>query len=310
MRCRRCKKPAVVEVRRHNAAFCDSCFQAYVHAQVRKAVDGLGMFSCDERILVAVSGGKDSLALWDILISQGYRVDGLYLGLGVGEYSKRSQRACEAFASERRVNLRVYDTAIEEGYDVPRAAKGPRTPCSVCGLAKRHLFNRLALEGGYDVVATGHNLDDEAAVLLGNVLRWETGYLARQKPVLQSTHPGLARKVKPLYRVAERETAAYAVLRDIDYVVQECPLAVGNTQIELKHALDAIEETSPGTKHAFLFGFLERAAKAFEGEDAVELHACSRCDMPTGGALELCAYCRMRDSLTGSRGPSAEEERL
>src|SRR5207244_12883861 len=102
------------------------------------------------------------------------------------------------------------------GIDVPAAALATRrVPCSACGLSKRHLFNKAALDGGYDVVATGHNLDDEAAVLFGNVLRWSTEYLGRQRPVLPAT-AGFARKVKPLIRLGERETAAYCVLRAID----------------------------------------------------------------------------------------------
>ena len=71
------------------------------------------------------------------------------------------------------------------GFDIPGAARATkRVPCSACGLSKRHLFDKAALDGGYDVVVTGHNLDDEAAVLFGNVLRWETSYLGRQHPVL------------------------------------------------------------------------------------------------------------------------------
>src|SRR5436305_421490 len=82
-----------------------------------------------------------------------------------------------------------------------------RAPCSGCGLAKRYLFNREAAERGYAVVATGHNLDDEAATLLGNVLHWQSGYLARQSPVLEAEDSGLVRKVKPLYRLSEHDTA-------------------------------------------------------------------------------------------------------
>ena len=85
-------------------------------------------------------------------------------------------------------------------------------PCSACGLSKRHLFDKAALEGGYDAVVTGHNLDDEAAVLFGNMLRWQTDYLGRQRPVLPARN-GFPRKVKPLVRLAEREMAAYCVIR-------------------------------------------------------------------------------------------------
>ena len=155
------------------------------------------------------------------------------------------------------------DLARDYGYDIPGAAAATRrAPCGACGLSKRHLFNSAALDSGYDVVATGHNLDDEAAVLLGNVLRWETGYLGRQHPVLPAA-PGFARKVKPLVRLGERETAAYCVLRRIDYQVEECPMAAGNRHLGFKEMLNALEERSPGTKAAFLFGFLERGHERF-----------------------------------------------
>ena len=155
--------------------------------------------------------------------------------------------------------LHEVDLRDEYGFDVPHAAAATRrVPCSACGLSKRHLFDRVALEGGVDVVATGHNLDDEAAVLFGNVLRWQTEYLARQLPVLPAGN-GFPRKVKPLVRLSERETAAYCVVSGIDYQVEECPMAAGNRHLGYKEALNTIEERSPGTKHDFYFGFLDRA---------------------------------------------------
>src|SRR6267143_1476967 len=168
MKCRRCKAPALIDVRRHNAAFCADCFVRHCREQVRRAIDGFDMIQPGERVLMAVSGGKDSL------------------------------------------------------------------------------------DGRYDVVATGHNLDDEAAVLFGNVLRWDAEYLGRQYPVLPAA-TGFVRKVKPLVRLSEREMAAYCVIRGIDYIVEECPMAEGNRHLGYKHALNEIEEQSPGTKSAFYF---------------------------------------------------------
>ena len=187
------------------------------------------------------------------------------------------------------------DLPRDFGYDVRTgAAADHRVPCSACGLSKRHIFDRAALDGGYDVVATGHNLDDEAAVLLGNVLRWDLAYMARQRPVLPGGD-GFPRKVKPLIRLGERETAAYCVLRGIDYQVEECPMAVGNRHLGYKDALNAIEERSPGTKAAFYSGFLERGAElvAEVGEQGREgLHPCSKCGAPTT-APRQCAFCRL-----------------
>src|SRR4029453_13358207 len=91
MRCKRCRGAAVMEVRRHNAAFCRDCFLHYVGQQVTRAIAKYRMLGHTDRVLVAVSGGKDSLALWDLLLGLGYRVDGLYLSLGIGGYSQGSQ---------------------------------------------------------------------------------------------------------------------------------------------------------------------------------------------------------------------------
>ena len=294
VRCRRCKAPPVIELRRHNASFCRDCFVHYCHEQVRKAIDDFDMFSPDDRILVAVSGGKDSLALWAILVELGYSVDGLYLGLGIGEYSDESGAHTRAFVEKLGGRLIEIDIPTEHGFDIPHgAAAARRAPCSACGLSKRHLFDSAARDGGYDAVATGHNLDDEAAVLFGNVLRWQTDYLGRQLPVLPGGD-GFVKKVKPLVRLTERETAAYCVLTGIDYIVEECPMAAGNKHLGYKAALDAIEAQSPGSKSAFYFGFLERVSDRFQDEvaaDKADLRSCTTCGSPTTG--DVCAFCKL-----------------
>ena len=299
MKCTVCKGPAVIDVRRHNANFCQEHFLRLCRDQVARAIKDFDMLDPSDRVLVAVSGGKDSLAVWDILLELGYRVDGLYLGLGIGDYSDASGEAARAFASDRDLHLIEVDLPTDHGFDIPSGAKAAkRVPCSACGLSKRHLFDETARTGGYDVLVTGHNLDDEAAVLFGNVLRWQTDYLGRQLPVLPARH-GFPRKVKPLVRLGEREMAAYCVLRGIDYIVEECPMAAGNKHLGYKEALNAIEVTSPGTKHDFYFGFLARASERFTADAEAEqnqLQACATCGSPTPG--ETCAFCRLVERAT------------
>ncbi|HJR19826.1 MAG TPA: TIGR00269 family protein [Actinomycetota bacterium] len=296
-KCKRCREPAKVEVARANAAFCSNCFQRYIRNQVSKAIDEHEMFSKDDRLLVCVSGGKDSLALWDMLLDMGYDATGYHIVLWTGEeYAQTSREMCEKYAAGRGATLVVTDLKADEGFTIEQIAKeGRRVPCAGCGLTKRYLTNLAASRDGYDVLVTGHNLDDEAATLLGNALHWQTEYIARQTPALPSTHEKLVKKVKPLYRVSERETAAYAILRGIDYIVEECPLVAGNTALRYKDALNLLEQRSPGTKQQFFFGYLDKIAPMFESHDQVELRSCSECGQPTTG--EVCAYCRARAQL-------------
>lgn len=300
MKCVTCRGAAIIDIRRHNSNFCAEHFIELCHRQVKKAIDEFDMIAPDDKILVAVSGGKDSLAIWDLLLELGYNADGLYIGLGIGDYSDTSREHARSFALSRGLTLIEVDLPGTFGFDIPngsRAAK--RVPCSACGLSKRHLFDEEAIKGGYDVLVTGHNLDDEAAVLFGNTLHWHTEYLGRQLPVLPARN-GFPRKVKPLVRLGERETAAYCIVKGIDYLVDECPMAAGNKHLSYKNALNDIEAMSPGAKHSFYFGFLDRAASFFASEASIDregLGSCASCGAPT--TAETCAFCRLVERAGG-----------
>ena len=302
MRCKKCPHKAVINLPRHHIAFCQSCFTEFVHTQVARGIKSQRMFGPQDRILVAVSGGKDSLALWNILLKLGYRADALYIDLGIGDYSAQSRQKVETFADKAReaygANLHIHTVDPDEGAGIRELATVLHRPtCSTCGTVKRYQFNRVAVEQNYDVVATGHNLDDEAARLLGNVLRWQTEYLDKQAPTLPASFEGFAKKVKPLYRLTEREMAAYAVINRIDYIVEECPMAKGAKMLVYKEVLNRLEAESPGTKQAFYWGFLEKQAsnkhttETMATHDRAVLHPCLTCGQPTTG--EICSYCKM-----------------
>ena len=293
MKCRVCRGKAVIQVRRHHANFCKDHFIEHIRRQVERTIHDFDMFGPEDRLVLGVSGGKDSLALWDILTHLGYKVDGVYLHLGIGDYSSDSLHLSQRFAASRGLSLEIVDLPDQYDFSVPEAASAShRSPCSACGLSKRYILNRMASTSGYDVLVMGHNLDDEAATLFSNVLQWNADYLGRQRPVLPATEEGFARKVKPLIRVAERETAAYAVLAGIDYEVEECPMAAGNTLNRYKEWLNRLEDQSPGIKASFLFGFLERGVEHFPAGEGVELRECSFCGQPTTG--EVCAFCKLQ----------------
>jgi uncharacterized protein (TIGR00269 family) len=308
VKCRKCGEKAVINMRQHKLGLCAEHFLAWLPEQVQRFIEKYRMFTPQEKVLVAVSGGKDSLSLWDILLRQGYQADGLYIGLGIDEgagYSDESRRLTEQFARERGLTLHVVDVAEKFGATIPELSvisnRGHGKPCSVCGLNKRYIMNRVALEGGYAALATGHNLDDEAAVLMVNTFNWLGGYLARQAPVLPAG-PGLVRKVKPLCRIYEREMAAYAILRGIEYIYAECPHAEGSTTIYYKDVLNRMEEDRPGAKLQFYVSFLQAKENGLFAPqaDRAELHPCERCGQPTSAPGE-CSFCRMWDKVRLSR---------
>lgn len=302
MKCTKCGAVAVISMPQHRLKLCADHFREWVPQMVERTIRKYRMFTPDDRVLVAVSGGKDSLGLWQILAGLGYQTEGVYIHLGIAheDYSDVSQAKVEAFAAEhgnlpiRVVNVReTYGKAISE---LPRAGRGRRV-CSACGLVKRHIMNRIAYEGGYAAIATGHNLDDEVATLMQNTLHWQTNYLQRQAPVLPDIHPRLARKVKPLCQMYEREMAAYALVQGIDYVQEECPYSVRAKTIFYKEILNKLEAHSPGTKVQFYFNFVqakERGDFAFAGDDQPEgpISTCRQCGQPTY-ADGLCSFCRL-----------------
>jgi uncharacterized protein (TIGR00269 family) len=284
---------------------------------VARAIKDEQMFARTDRVLVAVSGGKDSLSLLDILRRLGYEGDAFYVDLGIGEYSRQSKAKVEGYTRQRGIALYVHELKEDEGAGINDLANLIRRPtCSVCGTLKRYHFNRTAVEYGYDVLATGHNLDDEASRLLGNVLHWQTEYLDKQGPSLPASVEGFAKKVKPLYRLAEREIAAYAIVNQIDYIVEECPNSKGAKMLLYKDILNRLEAESPGTKQAFYWGFLARqkaepqARPSMTENDQAVLRPCIRCGQPT--TAEVCGYCKLmakarpeESARTGSILPSA-----
>ena len=315
MKCRKCGAKASVNMRQHRLALCKEHYLEWVPEQTERFIKKYNMFTRNEKILVAVSGGKDSLSLWGILVRLGYQADGFYIGLGIDEginYSHESQRLTEKFANENNLRLHIVDIRREYGQPIPvmaeRSHRGYGKPCAVCGLVKRHEMNRIARDLGYDVLATGHNLDDEAAVLFGNTLTWASDFLLRQGPVLPSSE-GLARKVKPLCRFYEREMTAYAIARGIEYIYEECPFAEGSQSIYYKEFLNQMETAHPATKLIFYLRFLEarKSGELFieKNVEHAHVHPCTKCGQLTS-APGMCSFCRMIEKVNTEIVDTAE----
>ena len=303
MRCRKCGEKAVINMRQHRLSLCAEHYLEWIPQQVQRHIEKYEMFSFDDKILVAVSGGKDSLALWNILNGLGYKTEGVYIDLGIDEgidYSRNSRLTVESFAENNQLPIHLINMQKKHGETIPeinqRTHRGRRKPCSVCGLVKRHVLNQFSLDGSFDVIVTGHNLDDEAAILLANTLDWSLEFLSRGYPVLPAK-PGFTRKAKPFCRIYERESAAYTILRKINFINSECPFSIDSKQIYYKEILNQWEDDKPGTKLRFYLHYLKTLDQgAFprgqENDQELIDQQCPNCGQPTntGG---LCAFCQI-----------------
>jgi tRNA-5-methyluridine54 2-sulfurtransferase len=297
MKCTRCKEKAVVALPSHTAGFCAQCFLLFFERQVQKAIKDKKLFTFDDRIIIALSGGKDSLALAWQLKRLGYDIAGLHIDLAIPQSSPVARDHAEKFCANNNIELFILEMD-KLGLPIPEVRKKIKRPvCSICGKIKRYYFNKFAMDNGFTVLATGHNLDDEVARLFSNVLRWDSAHLGDQGPLLPE-EKGFARKVKPLYRLSEFETANFCFIAGIDYGFAPCPYSKGASFTYYKTLINELEHTQPGRKLSFYEGFLQRGQKAFaklDMEEGLEPSPCETCGYLTSAGT--CGVCRVREML-------------
>lgn len=297
MKCKRCQAVAAVALPSHHAGFCPDCFREFFSRQVEKGIESHDLFTREDRVLVALSGGKDSLSLMLQLSRQGYNVTGLHIDLGIPESSPKARGVVERFCQLHGLTLIVREMAAE-GLAIPVVKTRIKRPiCSACGKIKRHFFNKVAIEGGFTALATGHNLDDEVARLFSNTLRWDVAYLSDQGPRLNESDDegGFTRKVKPLWRLSEFEIANFAFMEGVEHHHTPCPYSSGASFTFYKHLWHQLEEEMPGRKVAFYLDFLSKARPVFarqEEKTGVQLAPCDECGYPTSAGI--CGVCRIK----------------
>jgi len=299
-KCTRCRTRGTIRMPQHHAIFCEDCFQHYYKNAVMRAMKHFRL-PTGTPVLVAVSGGKDSLALWNVLHNLGYPTRGLHITLGIDGFSDISLAAVQTFATEKGLSFAHFSLKETLGYDLYEFRKyARRDMCSVCGALKRQLLNRFTISEGFGHLAVGHNLDDEAGRLLGNLVRHRVHYLPKQHPLLPSTHPKLPVRLKPLYRLEASEISKYCELNGIRPITVQCPLSRGATSHYFKEALDLLETKMPGTKRDFLFTYLDRHRPQTESRDFV---SCTRCGEPAYN--DLCSICGLLEKIESASNDHA-----
>ncbi len=288
-KCTRCRARAAVSLPSHNSRFCTACFLHFFRTAVTRGLKKAGPEK-DTPLMVAVSGGKDSLTAWAVLDDLGFETRGLHLNLGVEGYADASRQAVADFAKSRGLPWAEYSLKQEFGYSLPEIYDILHYKiCAVCGKLKRHFLNRLTARQGYSCLATGHNLDDEASRLLGNLVGDRQEFVKRQYFYLPSPHPEIPARFKPLYRLEIKEIREYCRMQDIRPVQGGCPYATGATSHYYREALEHLEEKMPGTKRGLLFNYLRKPKElGFSGG----FTPCRICGQPC--PAETCPVCALK----------------
>ena len=243
---------SVVYLRTYRLALCGRHLKEWIERRTREAIAEFGLIEPDDRMLVAVSGGKDSLALWWILSEIGYEADGLFIDLGIPGFSERSRALCQRMAE--RLGRELFVVAVDEfaGETIADVAGRTRKVCALCGKYKRRAMNEFARMHGYTSIATGHHLLDEAGSLLYNLVNWSTKFLKGFGPKKQRTDE-LPAKIKPFVKVLPQAIKALCEHYGIEYQKERCPYSKGAKTPLYEDFLTELDELSPGLIHRFYF---------------------------------------------------------
>ena len=299
VRCRFCKRKAIIKT--VSGYLCEFHFEKYVLSKVKKTIEKYKLFTKKDKILVAVSGGKDSSSLAYVLKELGYDFDCVFLDLKIPNFSEACKKKAIELCELLGKNLQVVDVEKEYGLKVRDLPNVPA--CSVCGTIKRYLLNKLAYEGNY-VLATGHNLNDMFAFILMNYNSGSVDLLYKQRPKLDQDYK-LAKKVKPLFFLYEREIKLFAIIKNLPFCDVSCPFSKNNKQNLLKKRLEELEKVLP----FITYNYIKTHLKIFKEQrgERKEVKTCKLCGYPTDSRDGICRFCKLRLTFKDLNKTSNEE---
>ncbi|MHA1519579.1 MAG: TIGR00269 family protein [Promethearchaeota archaeon] len=313
-----CHSPAVYQIPHSKLALCKEHFLENVEKRVKKLIEKKHMFHPhrEEKLLIAVSGGKDSQVLLSIIRTiypEGLDMEALYIELGIApdKYSEDSGIIAKQWCD--KLGIPFHSINIESNYGLTMDKlhylkesyrdfgwhydlQAYRGECSYCGSFKRHTISQFAHENGFSAVATGHNLTDEATALLNNFFNQKLMFLARPGPKSESETDLLVSRVKPLFYISEEEITMYAYYKNIPFLPTECPYARQSPVNQLKGVLLEIEKYRRGNMIALMRRYykhmqpvIKKAYKEQHSDDHAE-NQCNQCGRPTYS--KTCSFCR------------------
>ncbi|HIH15325.1 MAG TPA: TIGR00269 family protein [Nanoarchaeota archaeon] len=297
--CNNCPKNPVYKLH-SGEQLCQNCFFKYFEKKVRKTIRVYKLVEKKDEIAVAVSGGKDSLTVLDILYNiykenKKITLKALMIDEGIKGYRNECIAPTKKFCKERKIPLEIVSYKKEFSFDLDQVVKG-RKPCSVCGVLRRSLLNSYAKKLQVKKLATGHNLDDEAQTIIMNQFRKNIGASARLGPMTGiEDHEAFVRRIKPLYFMSEKEIMTYAFLKGIVREFNECPYNKESYRNQVREMLNNFEELYPGTKHSIVSSFMEILPALQKQEKKGKIKYCMKCKEPS--SQDVCQKCAVLEQL-------------
>ena len=304
MQCDQCEERAVYN--ELGKTYCKNHFLSYFEKKVEKTIKKYSLIQKNDKVCVATSGGKDSLAALytTMLYCNEYKIPFFALAIdeGIAAYRDHTLKDLKTFCDKYNIQFRVISFKKAFGKTLDEVQNKAITvlnkkPCTVCGIFRRTLLNRSARELGATKLVTGHNLDDESQSFLMNLLKGNMRHNAALGPVSGlSENEKFITRVKPLYHMTERETRLFCVLRKFEVNFNECPNIHLSFRANVRDVLNEIENKSPGAKHGMINAFLEilpDLKKKYREEKKFKY--CKKCNDPCAG--ETCNACKQEEEL-------------
>ncbi|TFF94539.1 MAG: TIGR00269 family protein [Promethearchaeota archaeon] len=310
--CDLCGKNKSVYVRKHSGQnLCSQCYIKSVETIINKTISKYNMLSPDDKIIVALSGGKDSIALLYNLIKiqkntfNSKPLVAISINEGIDKYSSERIDTAQNFCKKYKISHKIYSFKEEIGktlYEIIEIKKEDfdfRFPCNYCAIIRRRLLNDIAKDLGGTILALGHNLTDFSETFLMNIL-YKRFNLIAQKSLSEgnkSINEFYLRKINPLMKLPENEVALYANLNNFEYYKIKCPYRK-EYPILRKKVLDFITNLkihSPEIEFNLFNGFLELSEILNNEYNNSISNNCLICGYPTNN--KICNYCKLIDDI-------------
>ena len=303
MQCSKCGNPKVIYKREQSGQILSKdCFIESIEKKVIQTVKKEKLLDKGDKVLVALSGGKDSVTTLQILDSFRQRniidICAVTVDEGIANYRQEGVDIAKRHAERLGIEHKVVSLKEEYGITLDEIMQRPnhKGSCTYCGVFRRTIINKAAREMGATKIATGHNLDDEVQAIMMNYLEGNTDNLPKLGAKTESKAEEFTVKIKPLREIPEREIGLYVVAKELEVHFDSCPYAMQSFRGEISEVLNQLTEKHPTIKFSTLRGYdkIKNVLKPEMQKDYAH-GRCKRCGEPA--ANELCKACSFLEEL-------------